>query len=425
MIVLVPVYWHYYGPTNFLYFCDVALFLTLAGLWLDSPLLISMCAVGILLPQAVWVLDFVVNLFGVSLIGMTDYMFKHENSLFLRGLSLFHGWLPFLLAYLVWQLGYDRRGLPAWTVLAWALILVCFFFMPPPDPNAGLTPVNINYVWGPNDGAAQTWMPPYAWLAAHDDRHAAAAVPAGPYSAGALLRRGRHDRCRIDLGRRILAAALRAPRTARRRARLPHLHRLSRARRHGDRRRRLAVGEPDRRAQSRGPQHPRRRSVVRADPPRGHCCGAKLPRLQGRAFGQRHVARDGAHRRQPSGAGRDQGGRCALSALRRGDARSAAAACQRAGAARRRLRRRGRRDPAGAARAEARRAAHHRQRHLRDHRDDPERAGQACDRLDLRSPRHRQRGGAAGDRAAGARAAWCAGRIACACRTAATPPPAR
>ena len=26
MAVLVPVYWRYYGPTNFLYFCDVALF---------------------------------------------------------------------------------------------------------------------------------------------------------------------------------------------------------------------------------------------------------------------------------------------------------------------------------------------------------------------------------------------------------------
>ena len=165
MIVLVPVYWHYYGPTNFLYFCDVALFITLAGLWLESPLLISMCAVGILAPQALWVLDFVLNFFGVPLIGMTDYMFKHENSLFLRGLSLFHGWLPFLLAYLVWRLGYDRRGFPAWTVLAWALILICFFFMPPPDPNAGLTPVNINYVWGPSDNAAQTWVSPQVWLA--------------------------------------------------------------------------------------------------------------------------------------------------------------------------------------------------------------------------------------------------------------------
>jgi len=165
MIVLVPVYWHYYGPTNFLYFCDIALLLTLIGLWLDSPLLISMCAVGILAPQTLWVIDFVFGLVGITLVGMTTYMFKHENSLFLRGLSLFHGWLPFLLAYLIWRLGYDRRGFVAWTALAWALLLICFFFIPPPNPNAGLTPVNINYVGGPSDGAPQPWLPPYAWFA--------------------------------------------------------------------------------------------------------------------------------------------------------------------------------------------------------------------------------------------------------------------
>ena len=49
-------------------------------------------------------------MFGVSLTGMTDYMFNPNTSLFLRGLSLFHGWLPFMLVYLVWKLGYDRRG---------------------------------------------------------------------------------------------------------------------------------------------------------------------------------------------------------------------------------------------------------------------------------------------------------------------------
>jgi hypothetical protein len=165
MAVLVPVYWYYYGPTNFLYFCDFALFLTLAGIWIEDPLLLSMCAVGILAPQTLWVADFFSNLVGVSLTGMTDYMFKHENSLFLRGLSLFHGWLPFLLAFLVWRIGYDRRAFAAWTGLAWALLLICFFFMPPPHPNPGLTPVNINYVWGPSDNAAQTWVHPDVWLA--------------------------------------------------------------------------------------------------------------------------------------------------------------------------------------------------------------------------------------------------------------------
>ena len=109
MAVLVPVYWHYYGPTNFLYFCDLALFITFVGIWIESSFLVSMCAVGILAPQAVWVADFVSNIVGSSLIGMTDYMFNHENSLFLRGLSLYHGLLPFLLLYLVWALGFHRR----------------------------------------------------------------------------------------------------------------------------------------------------------------------------------------------------------------------------------------------------------------------------------------------------------------------------
>jgi hypothetical protein len=124
-----------------------------------------MCAVGLLAPQTFWVIDFLAGLAGITLTGMTAYMFKHENSLFLRGLSLFHGWLPFLLAWLVWRLGYDRRGFLYWTLLAWALQLICFFFMPPPNPNAGLTPVNINYVFGMSDDAAQTWVNPYVWLA--------------------------------------------------------------------------------------------------------------------------------------------------------------------------------------------------------------------------------------------------------------------
>jgi hypothetical protein len=165
MAVLIPVYWHYYGPTNFLYFCDVSLIFTLIAIWPENALLISMCAVGILVPQALWVIDFLANAAGFSLLGMADYMFNPSYSPFLRVLSLFHGWLPFLLVYLVWKIGYDRRAFLAWTGLAWVLLLVCFFAMPPPMPDPGLTPVNINYVWGMSDYAAQTWVPPYVWLA--------------------------------------------------------------------------------------------------------------------------------------------------------------------------------------------------------------------------------------------------------------------
>src|SRR5262249_31214451 len=147
--------------------CDVALFFTLAALWLDSPLLASAPLVGILLPQLLWQVDFVAGLCGVQVTGMTAYMFKEEIPLFPRGLSFFHFWLPLLLLGVVWRLGYDRRALPLWTVLAVVLLFVCYFLMPAPPPSADdpNTPVNINYVYGLGDKEPQQWMPPDVWFA--------------------------------------------------------------------------------------------------------------------------------------------------------------------------------------------------------------------------------------------------------------------
>ena len=167
MAVLIPVYWSHYGPTNFLYFCDVALLLTLAAVWLESPLLASIPAVGILMPQMFWCLDFAAHLVGLNLTGVTNYMFDGQRPLFLRGLSLFHGWLPFMLIFLVARLGYDRRAGKAWLLTAWALMLICFFLLPMPGslPAGSISPVNVNYVYGMSDAAPQSWMPTWAWLA--------------------------------------------------------------------------------------------------------------------------------------------------------------------------------------------------------------------------------------------------------------------
>lgn len=163
--VLVPVYWVHYGPANFLYFCDLALLLTLAGVWLESPLLVSMPAVGIMAPQALWLVDYALNLAGVPFTGMTDYMLDGGKPLYLRALSLFHGWLPLLLAFAVHRLGYDRRALAAWTALAWTVMLISFFFLPGPSPANAETAANINYVFGMSSTEPQTMMPAGLWLA--------------------------------------------------------------------------------------------------------------------------------------------------------------------------------------------------------------------------------------------------------------------
>lgn len=166
LAVLIPVYWINYGPTNFLYFCDIALLLTLVGMWRESPLLISLPAVGIIIPQALWCADFLANLGGGHLMGMTDYMFDQNRSLFLRGLSLFHGWLPFLLFYAVRRLGYDRRAFAGWSIICVALCLIAYFFLPGPgaelvNPNA---PRNINYVFGLSETTPQSWLPAPVYL---------------------------------------------------------------------------------------------------------------------------------------------------------------------------------------------------------------------------------------------------------------------
>src|SRR5262245_31241423 len=80
--VLIPIYLKNWGPTNFLYFCDVAAFVTLVALWTESPRLWSAALVGIFLPQMLWVADFVVEVTGhlsgreMHLVGMTSYMFR-------------------------------------------------------------------------------------------------------------------------------------------------------------------------------------------------------------------------------------------------------------------------------------------------------------------------------------------------------------
>jgi hypothetical protein len=160
--VLVPVFCHLYGTAVMCYFCDVALLLTLLAVWTESPLVASMAAVGILIPQFLWLADF---LTGARLVGMTAYMYDSDYPLYARGLTLFHGWLPLVLIWLVYRLGYDRRALPAYMLLAWGLILVSYLWLPAPpvDPDCPLRSVNINYVYGISNDP-QTWMHPHLWV---------------------------------------------------------------------------------------------------------------------------------------------------------------------------------------------------------------------------------------------------------------------
>ncbi len=140
LCILVPVYWREYGPSNFLWASDIALFIVFVAVCFENRLLNSMMAIGVLPFELVWNLDFFASLAGSPLLGVTSYMFDAELPLYLRGLSLFHVMLPIVVIFMLRRLGYDRRALLAQTLLVWVVLPITYLATEPAD--------NINFAFG-------------------------------------------------------------------------------------------------------------------------------------------------------------------------------------------------------------------------------------------------------------------------------------
>jgi hypothetical protein len=146
------------GLLNFLWFSDLALFTTGVALWMENSLLASTTAVGVLALELFWNLSFVVRLLtGKRLSSLTDYMFDEERPLFMRGLSLFHVVLPFLLVWLLASFGYDTRAWLVMTLVAW-LVLPATYLLTRPEHN-------INWVFGFGSPPRRP-LPAKVWLLA-------------------------------------------------------------------------------------------------------------------------------------------------------------------------------------------------------------------------------------------------------------------
>ena len=150
--VLFPIYWKQYGPSNFLWFSDIALLITVPALWLESSLLTSMTALAVVLLDVAWNLDFFLRLItGKSVSGLSAYMFDSKISRIIRALSLFHIVFPILLLWMLSRLGYDRRALVAQTLLAWIILPASYLLT--------LRSENVNWVHG-FGSESKRWLPP-------------------------------------------------------------------------------------------------------------------------------------------------------------------------------------------------------------------------------------------------------------------------
>jgi len=136
LVVWAPLYWKQYGLQNFLFFCDLGNVLIGLGLWLESALIFSWQACGLLLFQTLFTIDLVgAAVVGTHLIGGTEYMFDPQVPLPIRLLGLYHVITPPLLLWAVRRLGYDRRGWKLQTLLTWIVVPINYFWRPQFDVN--------------------------------------------------------------------------------------------------------------------------------------------------------------------------------------------------------------------------------------------------------------------------------------------------
>lgn len=158
VVILVPIYWSELGVTNFLWGSDIALLVMVFGLWFESRFLVSMMAVGVLLPELAWNVDYFSRLIaGHDVLGLnaTGYMFSDDTLLVVRYLSLFHFFLPLVILYALIQLGYDSRAFLAQVILCWLVLPVTYLVTDPAN--------NINWVFGITE-IPQTWMSEIVYL---------------------------------------------------------------------------------------------------------------------------------------------------------------------------------------------------------------------------------------------------------------------
>jgi hypothetical protein len=136
LLVWAPLYWRQYGAQNFLFFCDIGNVLIGVGLWLESALVFSWVACGVLLFQMLYIIDLAGALLtGQHPIGGTEYMFDPHVSLAIRLLSLFHVATPPLLLWGVRRLGYDPRGWKLQALMTGIVVPINYFWRPEKNVN--------------------------------------------------------------------------------------------------------------------------------------------------------------------------------------------------------------------------------------------------------------------------------------------------
>jgi hypothetical protein len=149
LAVYLPSYTLAYGLANFLFLCNLTVFLVAIGIWTCDRLLLSSQAVAILVVGVLWTVDFASRLVtGSHPIGGTEYMWEPQWPLFTRVLSLYHVILPVLLVVVLRRIGYDRRGYLLQSAIALGGVIVGRLLGPELNVNHAFVDPVLKKTWG-------------------------------------------------------------------------------------------------------------------------------------------------------------------------------------------------------------------------------------------------------------------------------------
>jgi len=158
VVVWITLYWKQYTAATFLWFCDLANFFILFGLWTEASLPISWQAVSVLVFQIAYTVDVACRaLLGRHLIGGTEWIFDDASiPPHIKFLSVsMHVAAPPLLLWAIRRLGYDRHAFYYQFATACVLLPLSWLVTTEKD--------NLNWVLRPFN-KPQVWMAPGLYL---------------------------------------------------------------------------------------------------------------------------------------------------------------------------------------------------------------------------------------------------------------------
>jgi len=150
LAIWLTIYLKYWGPTTFLFLCDIAVILTCIGIFTANALLLSSQAVSSLVIDTVWLLDILSKLiFNRHIVGGTEYFFDPSYPLWVRLISTFHVAMPFVLIGALRRTGYDYRALRLQFLIATVAMIASRFASPYKNINFVFADPLLHKQWGP------------------------------------------------------------------------------------------------------------------------------------------------------------------------------------------------------------------------------------------------------------------------------------